>query len=169
MAAAIQASVQVTATLLIAPILLTQMQLQWYRPSLADIVQTFKAGWPLFVSGSALYLSTSSTTVVLGFTAGKAEVGYYSAADKLIKAAISVLSPVTQALYPHITALKMASRSSALQLIRKSLLSTGVLSLCASISTLVLARPISTCCSAHHSTNRFTSCNGFRRCPFCSA
>jgi O-antigen/teichoic acid export membrane protein len=141
-AAAIQASVQVTATIFVLPILLTQMQLHWYRPSFNDIVQTFKGGWPLFISGCALYLSTSSTTVVLGFVGGKAEVGYYSAADKLIKAAASMLSPITQALYPHITALKTASRASALQLIQKSFVSTGILSLCASIATVLFAAPI---------------------------
>jgi len=142
LAAAIQASVQVTATLLVLPMLWKKMQLHWYQPSLADIMQTFKAGWPLFISGCALYLSTSSTTVVLGFSAGKAEVGYYSAADKLIKAATSMLSPMTQALYPHITALKNASRSSALALIRKSLLSTGALAFLTSLASLTLARPI---------------------------
>jgi PST family polysaccharide transporter len=141
-AAAIQASVQVTATILVLPILLTQTQLHWYRPSFTDVVQAFKEGWPLFVSGFALYLSTSSTAVVLGFVASKPEVGYYSAADKLVKAAVSMLSPITQALYPHITALKAASLDSALRLIRKSFVSTGILALCTSIATLSLAAPI---------------------------
>lgn len=141
-AASIQASVQVTATLFILPALLTRIRLHWYRPSFADLAQTFKGGWPLFISGCALYLTTSSTTVVLGFTTGKTQVGYYSAADKLIKAAISMLSPITQALYPHITALKMASPASALQLIRKSFVSTAALSFSASVAALLLARPI---------------------------
>jgi O-antigen/teichoic acid export membrane protein len=141
-AAAIQASVQITASILVAPVLLTRMRLRWYRPSVADIVQTFRMGWPLFVSGSALYLCTSSTTVLLGFAAGKSAVGYYSAADKLVKAVTSMLSPLTQALYPHITALKATSTVSALLVIRKSLFSIGLLSLCASLSTFTLARPI---------------------------
>ncbi len=140
-AAAIQASVQGIASILFIPALVG-MRLRWYRPSLADLALTFRMGWPLFISGSALYLCTSSTTVVLGFCAGKTAVGYYSAADKLIKAATSILSPVTQALYPHITALKVTSTASALRVIRKSFFSIGSLSLCTSISTLVLARPI---------------------------
>ncbi|MBV8811998.1 MAG: flippase [Acidobacteriaceae bacterium] len=140
-AAAIQASVQAVASILVIPALVG-MRLRWYRPSLADLASAFKRGWPLFISGSALYLCTSSTTVVLGFCAGKSAVGYYSAADKLIKAATSLLSPISQALYPHITALKVTSTTSALRMIRKSFLSIGLLSLCTSILTLVLARPI---------------------------
>lgn len=142
LAAAIQASVQVTATIFVLPVLIANLKLQWYRPSFPDLMQTFKAGWPLFISGCALYVSTSSITVVLGFVSGKAQVGYYSAADKLIKAAVAMLSPISQALYPHVTALKMASRDSALRVIRKSFVSVGALSLCVSIVTFLVARPI---------------------------
>jgi PST family polysaccharide transporter len=142
LAAAIQASVQVTATIFILPILFASIKLQWYRPSFPDLVQTFKAGWPLFISGCALYVGTSSTTVVLGLAAGKAQVGYYSAADKLIKAVVAMLSPISQALYPHVTALKTASPDSALRVIRKSFVSVGALALCLSFITFLLARPI---------------------------
>jgi O-antigen/teichoic acid export membrane protein len=138
-AAVIQASVQIVATMLVAPVLCRRTTIAWYRPSWAEITHTFRQGWPLFISGSALYLCTSSTTVTLGFVAGKAEVGYFSAADKLIKAAISLLSPVGQALYPHITAMKVESTSSALLLIRKGFVSIGLLSLSASVSIFSLA------------------------------
>jgi polysaccharide transporter, PST family len=138
-AAAIQASVQIVATMLVAPVVWKRAAIAWHQPSLADIAHTFRQGWPLFISGSALYLCTSSTTVMLGFVAGKAEVGYFSAADKLIKAAISLLSPVSQALYPHITAMKVESASSALLLIRKGFVSIGLLSLSVSVSVLLLA------------------------------
>ena len=141
-AAAIQASVQVTASILVLPVLLRRMTLRWYKPSAADIAQTFKAGWPLFISGAAMYVCSSSTTVVLGFVAGRVEVGYYSAADKLIKAATSLLSPVSQALYPHITNVKVSSPFSALRLIRKSFVSLGLVSLAVSLGTLLLAEPI---------------------------
>ncbi len=141
-AAAIQASVQLTATILIAPALWKRRELSWYPPKLSDIADTFKQGWPLFISGSALYLSTSSTTVILGLVGTRSEIGYFSAADKLIKAVISLLGPVSQALYPHITATKARSPFSALQLIRKSLVSIGLISLFASIATFTLARPV---------------------------
>jgi PST family polysaccharide transporter len=141
-AAAIQSSVQLVATVFVLPLFISKLRLNWYRPSLTDLRDTFRAGWPLFISGCALYVSTSSTTVILGFAAGRAEVGYYSAADKLIKAATAMLSPISQAVYPHLTALKAASQASALRLIRKTFFSVGALSLCVSLATLVLARPM---------------------------
>jgi polysaccharide transporter, PST family len=141
-AAAIQASVEVTATLLAGPIVWKHLKVCWYRPSLADIVETFREGWPLFLSGSALYLCTSSTPVILGFVSDKTQVGYFSAADKLLKAATALLTPVSQALYPHITAMKVESTFSALQLIRKSFISIGLLSFGASVLMFFFAGPL---------------------------
>lgn len=142
-AAAIQSSVEVTASLLAAPIVWRHIRVRWYRPSRFDIADAFRQGWPLFLSGSALYLCTSSTPVTLGFVSDRIQVGYFSAADKLIKAATSLLSPASQALYPHITAMKVESTFSALQFIRKSLISIGLLSLGASLLIFLLAKPLS--------------------------
>lgn len=141
-AAAIQASVEVTASLILAPIVWKRIKVGWYRPSLSDIRQTFRQGWPLFLSGSALYLGTSSTAVILGFVAGKTQVGYYSAADKLVKAVIAALNPLSQALYPHITAIRVQSALVALQLIRKSFVITVLLSLSASVVLFAVAEPV---------------------------
>lgn len=140
-AGAIQASVEVTASILAWPIILKGMRLTWRPPSATEIVDTLKRGWPLFLSASALQLSSSSTVVILGFVAGKVEVGYFSAADKLIKASIAALNPLGQALYPHITAAKLRSSASALHLIRKSFFVMGVLSVCISAVTAIWARP----------------------------
>jgi polysaccharide transporter, PST family len=77
--------------------------------------------------------------VILGFTAGRTEVGYFSAADKLIKASTSVISPFTQALFPHITAVQAQSHKAAVRVMRKSFFSLGIISLIISIVTLVFA------------------------------
>jgi O-antigen/teichoic acid export membrane protein len=141
-AAAIQASVEMIASAVAFPLIWKRSKVAWYRPSFSDVADAFRRGWPLFLSGSALYLSTSSTTMILGFVAGKAQVGYYSAAEKLIKASSAALTPINQALYPHITATKVQSSFLALQLIRKSLAFTAGISLAISVSLLVLARPV---------------------------
>lgn len=148
-AAAIQASVQITATIFVLPRFWNRRELAWYPPVLTDIAATFKEGWALFLSGSALYLCSSSTTVILGFVSSKAEVGYFSAADKLVRAVISLLGPISQALYPYITAAKMQSTFLALQLIRKSFLSITSVSLLASVATFVLAHPLCTFVLGH--------------------
>lgn len=141
-AGAIQASVEVTASLLAWPVILKSVRLRWYPPSVPEIADTLKRGWPLFLSISALQLSTSSSTVVLGFVRGKLEVGYFSAADKLIKASIAALQPLGQALYPHLTAAKLRSRTSALELIRKTFFAVSLIALFVSIATAFCARPV---------------------------
>ncbi|MBV9036843.1 MAG: flippase [Acidobacteriaceae bacterium] len=141
-AAAIQAGVEVAASVFAAPIVWKHIQIGWYRPSLYDIADAYRQGWPLFVSGAALHLCTSSATVILGFVANQAEVGYYSAADKLIKASIAAINPLSQTLYPHVTAIKEESTVSALKLIRKSLLVIGSLSFGVSLLTFTLAQPV---------------------------
>jgi len=141
LAGAIQASVELIASIFVVPVVFKWVKVSWYRPSLSDITDCLKQAWPVFLSNSSLFLSLSSTTVILGSVAGKTEVGYYSAADKLIKASIAALSPVSQALYPHVAAARCRSSLSALQLIRKSFAVMVTLSLLISAGTALLAHP----------------------------
>lgn len=140
-AAAIQASVEVLASLLAWPLLFRRMALRWRPPSVLDIKTALKQAWPFFLSSSAAQISTSSTVVILGFTAGRAEVAYFATADKLIKASIAALSPLNQALYPHLTAARLRSAVSALSLIRKTLFLVIALALTVSAFTALLAAP----------------------------
>lgn len=140
-AGAIQASVELIASLFAAPLLFRHFAISWYRPSFADVASCLGQAWPAFLSNSSLFLSFSSTTVILGLVATKTEVGYYSAADKLVKASIAILSPISQALYSHIAAEKCRSSFSALQMIRRSVAPMLILSLSLSVATGILARP----------------------------
>jgi PST family polysaccharide transporter len=79
---------------------------------------------------------------VLGFVAGSTQVGYYSAADKVIRAAASLLGPVAQALYPHLASLRRHSLDRTLSMMRKSFAWIGALALGASCATFLLAGPV---------------------------
>lgn len=137
-AAGIQATVELTAAVFAVPVILRQLELRWYRPAISDITRAFAESWPLFLSGAAAYASTSSTIVMLGFVAGKTEVGYYSAADKLVRACIAVSTPIALALYPRIAALRVTSDISAWRVIRKSLAAVGSIMLLVSLITALL-------------------------------
>jgi PST family polysaccharide transporter len=138
-AAAIQAGVESLAGFIGMTLLSRRLRIGYYRPSLQDIVHAFREAWPLFLSGSAFSLSNSSATAILGFFASSAQVGYYSAAEKFIKAAIAALNPMNQALYPHVTAKKSESTRLALALIRRSLLVTTALASLVSIAIFCFA------------------------------
>jgi PST family polysaccharide transporter len=69
-------------------------------------------------------------------------VGYYSGADKIIKAVESILSPVSQAVYPHISKIANESRAKAINFIRKIVLVTGGVNFALSLLIFVFAGTI---------------------------
>ena len=90
-------------------------------PRAAVLYAQLKDGWHVFLSTAAINVYTSSNTFVLGLIAGPVAVGYFSAANKLVQAVQGLLTPITQTLYPHISALAARSRAEALDFIRKVL------------------------------------------------
>ena len=114
-AAAIQGSVLIWATVFVLPATCQRIRIRPYMPSIAELVSVFRNGWHLFLTNIAGFAYSSITVLILGLVAGKTQVGYYSAAEKLIRAASALLGPFTQALYPHLTALRAQSRESALR------------------------------------------------------
>lgn len=141
-AAAIQGSVLIWASIFVAPATWRRVRIRPYLPSPAELFSTFRNGWHLFLSNIAGLAYSSTTVVILGLVAGKAQVGYYSAAEKVIRAAACVWGPLTQSLFPHLSALRTQSRNSALQLIRKSSTWVGLFGLTTSLITLCFAGPI---------------------------
>jgi PST family polysaccharide transporter len=72
--------------------------------SLKNILKILKDGKELFFSMVTINLYSNTTIIILGIYLTVTQVGYYSAAYRLIITAISVLSiPLTQALFPFIS------------------------------------------------------------------
>lgn len=141
-AAAIQGGVPVLASVLAAPVLWARVPAGPPRPRASEILQTLKDGWHVFVTQMGMVAGAATTTVVLGLAAGSAAVGYYAAAEKVIKAVTSMLGPVGQALYPHLSNLKGRSLELTLRTMRKSFTWIALAAFGASAVTFFLARPI---------------------------
>ncbi len=141
-AAAVQGGVPVLAGILVAPVVWRKLRHGFYRPRLSEIAAVLREGWSAFVANSALVVNATATITVLGLVAGAAEVGYYSAADKVIRALNALLTPVTQALYPHLNSLKTRSRHLSLELMRRSYVWIGLVALVVSVGTFAMARPV---------------------------
>lgn len=88
-------------------------------PEWTDIKQALRDGWDIFVSTIAINIYTVSNTVILGMMTNSTVVGYFSSAQKIVNAVQQGLSPITQAIYPHISKLFEESQDSALRFIRK--------------------------------------------------
>lgn len=95
--------------------------------------RTLQEGWHVFLSTAAISLYTTTNIVVLGLITNPEAVAYFGVADKLIRAFLGLISPVSQAVYPHIARLGIESREAALafihSLLRWQLLATLLLSL----------------------------------------
>jgi PST family polysaccharide transporter len=91
------------------------------RTSVSEIRQTLADGWHVFLSTAAIKIYTSSNTFILGWIASDEQVGYFAAASKLVEAAKGLVSPLSTAIYPHVSWKANQSRESAVLFIRRNL------------------------------------------------
>jgi PST family polysaccharide transporter len=81
------------------------------RPTFRPAVSAIRAGTALFAGIAGLSLYTSMNVVLLGFLGTRAEVAHFSAAERIVRAAIQLLQPVTTAAYPRITFLESSGNT----------------------------------------------------------
>jgi PST family polysaccharide transporter len=112
-------------------------------PTKAEIADTLRDGWHLFVSTAATTFYTNSNVFLVGMFAGNVQAGYFSAAEKIVRGMQGLLGPITQAIYPHVNSLAGSSRELALAFLRKSFIWIGVFSFIPSFLLFLFAQPVS--------------------------
>jgi PST family polysaccharide transporter len=121
---------------------LRDIRIQFEWPSWPELRNTFEEGWHLFVSSAAISLYTNTNVFLVGMLAGNTQAGYFSAAEKMIRAMNGLIGPITQAIFPHINSLARHSADVALAFISKSLAWLAALTIVPSLVMLFLAKPI---------------------------
>jgi PST family polysaccharide transporter len=111
-------------------------------PTVVDIEHQFKDGWHIFISTFAANLYTVSNAFILGLFTNNTIVGYYSAAEKLIKAAQGLFVPILHSVYPFISKLANESHQKALHFIRKLIMLVSSGSFIVSLLTFIFAELI---------------------------
>lgn len=111
-------------------------------PSISSLRRTLEDGWHLFVSSAAISLYTNTNLVLVGLLAGNSQAGYFSVAEKIVRAVSGLIAPAMQAFFPHVNSVLMLSRERALQMLAKLLRSVAVFTLLASAALLLFAHPI---------------------------
>ncbi|MEM3063656.1 MAG: oligosaccharide flippase family protein, partial [Nitrososphaerota archaeon] len=94
-------------------------------PTLTAIRHQLKEGWHFFVTIISVNLRTTSNAFILGLLTNNTIVGYYSGAEKLIRAAIGVFDPITVTVYPHISQLMDKSKEAGLKFVKKLIFLIG--------------------------------------------
>jgi polysaccharide transporter, PST family len=85
-----------------------------------SIKEEMKESFPLFLSSAATSIYTASFVIILGFFATPAEVGQYSAVDRIVKAlCFLVLVPVLQSFYPKVSRLSVENKEKAIFLFKR--------------------------------------------------
>lgn len=108
-------------------------------PSLRGIMDTLREGWVLFLSMASVSLYTAGNAFILGLLTNATAVGYYSAAEKIVKAVLGLLGPIAQAAYPRFSRLAFESRAAALQWARRMLFLVGGAGLVLSLTLIITA------------------------------
>lgn len=89
------------------------------KPTLREIETELKEAWPIFASNIAINLYTASNIVFLGMLTNNTVVGYFSGAKKIIDNVTQLFSPISQAIYPHVSKKVTESKESAIAFLRK--------------------------------------------------
>ena len=70
-------------------------------PGLNALIFQIKDGWSLFITTVGMAMYRELNTIILGGFHDFRIVGYYSAAERIVKGVQVMISPFTQALYPY--------------------------------------------------------------------
>jgi PST family polysaccharide transporter len=149
LAAALQASGFVIAGVLSLFMVRRVFAIRFGMPSFSEIRKVVADGWHVFVAtiGGSLY--SSSNVFILGLLVPAVQVGYFAAAERLIRALQTAITPISQAVYPHVSKLLVQSRTAAIAFLRKLLRLQGVATLAISCGLLILADPVGTLLFGH--------------------
>ena len=111
-------------------------------PSLSGVRQEFVEGFSLFASRVSISFYTMLIPLALGWIAGPVALAYFNVADKLRVGAQSLITPISQAIFPRISHLVSKNESSAYQLIKRSAVAIFLVSGSASLQLFVLSEPL---------------------------
>lgn len=93
--------------------------IRYHLSDFGTIKTQLKSGYHLFMSEFYMAVLTFSNVLLLGFLVGNVSVGIYSAAEKVIRAAASLLSPVINTLFPHVSKLVHEDHEQGMNFIKK--------------------------------------------------
>ena len=131
LAALIQSGVYVFSSLIVCVLLVAwRMVPRVERPDRERIRACTRSAFPIFLSQVASSLYVALFAVILGYFASPAEVGKYTAAEKIMRSACYlVFTPVAQAFFPKMSVLAHADRKGALRLLKRIAAGVGAVML----------------------------------------
>lgn len=94
-------------------------KIKFILPNISSIKYNLKEWWHVFISTIFISLYTTSTTFILWIFTNNTVVGYYSSAEKIIKAVQWLVWIISQAIYPNISKKLKISRENTIVFLQK--------------------------------------------------
>ena len=104
-----------------------RFKIRIFVPDLKIIKSTLRSGWPVFAANLGINMYRNSSVFILGLFAAKEIVGFYSAAERIVKILQNIFSPITNSFYPYISRIGSSNKNRGQQITLKILLFTGIL------------------------------------------
>jgi len=103
------------------------------------LVFYFKKSWYIFIANISNGIYTNSTVFILGLFTNNTIVGYFSAAERIIKIIQSLFAPLFQALYPYFSKKASVSKKEMLLISKKILYIVSTIALFVSLVLFISA------------------------------
>ncbi len=108
-------------------------------PNNKKIKYYLKDGWNVFITILSATLVNNTNIFILGLLTNNQTVGYFSIAEKTVRIFHSLVSPVSTAIFPHVSNLMSKSREKVIKFLRKILISGVLCFLICSICLIVFS------------------------------
>jgi polysaccharide transporter, PST family len=92
---------------------------RFVRVTPAEVLDTFKDGWHVFLSTAAITIYTRGNTFILGLMAAPVAAGYYGSALRLVESGKGLVSPLSTAIFPHVTRMAHEDPPAAFAFLRR--------------------------------------------------
>ncbi len=116
---ALQCVCYCVSALVLLGIAYRELSFRW--PSFHAIRRSLRDSAAMFLFRSSVSLYTTANALILGSVSTPLAVGYYSGAERLVKAMLNLLTPLSQSLFPRLSRLLVTDRLRAVWLARVSL------------------------------------------------
>ena len=96
-------------------------------PQLDAAVETLRGGWSVFACRASSGVYIQANALILSALAVPTTVAFFGGAERIIRAAINLLQPLTQAFLPRLSFLQATDPDAAHRTIRRALVGLGTL------------------------------------------
>ena len=110
-------------------------QIHYCKISMQGGIRALKEGLSMFIFTASVSMYTTANGIILGFIAPSSNVGAYLSAEKISKASLGLIGPVSQAVFPRITALAKENPRKARRLL---LMLTAIMGIGGFIGSIIL-------------------------------